>query len=71
MRLSSLPVPPRPRGPRAVTLHFLKKLRVQESDNLRKWVGCGVELDIFSDPWQAIKHKLRVCFARLDATMQF
>ena len=61
VRVSLLPVPQRPRGPRAVTLHFLRKLRMQESSDMRRWEGCGVVLDILSDPWQALKHKLRVC----------
>ena len=49
----------RPQGPRAVTTHMLPKLALQESEDLRRWTSEDEVIEILSDPWPLVKHKLR------------
>ena len=56
--------PTRPQGPRAFTVHFLQKLRLKESEDLKSWIGEREVIHILSEPWTLVKHKLRDALRR-------
>ena len=49
----------RPRGPRAVTMTYLRRLGIVETPSLVSWEGKGHKIDIKADEWGHIKHCVR------------